>query len=154
MRPWRPCITPLQPLKTPNPRAAPAMPALTSLTLVQMQRLLRARRVSASELLQAHIERIERHDAPIHALVVRDFARARAQAQASDQRLAAGTAGSLEGIPVTIKEAINVQGLPTTVGNPANGDFVSAHDAPTVARLKAAGTVILGKTNVPPEMAD
>lgn len=130
------------------------MPALTSLTLVQMQRLLRTRRVSASELLQAHIERIEKHDAPIHALVVRDFARARAQARASDRRLAVGTARPLEGIPVTIKEAINVHGLATTVGNPAYGNFVSAHDAPTVARLKAAGAVILGKTNVPPEMAD
>lgn len=123
-------------------------------TLCETRDALRARRLSAAELLAAQIARIEQHDGALNAVVVRCFDRAAEQAAESDHRLAAGRSRALEGVPVTIKEAINVTGLPTTVGDPAYGDFVSAHDAPSVRRLREAGAVILGKTNVPPEMAD
>ncbi|MGA1733335.1 MAG: amidase family protein, partial [Burkholderiaceae bacterium] len=130
------------------------MHALTSLSLTQMHRALRDATVSAPDLLEAHIERIQSLDHSINAVVLRDFGRARVQAADSAKRLAQGTGRALEGIPITIKESINVTGLPTSVGNPDDRGFVSAHDAPTVARLRAAGAVILGKSNVPPEMAD
>jgi len=130
------------------------MHALTSLSLTQMHRALRDATVSAPDLLEAHIERIQSLDHSINAVVLRDFGRARIQAADSAKRLAQGTGRALEGIPITIKESINVTGLPTSVGNPDDRGFVSAHDAPTVARLRAAGAVILGKSNVPPEMAD
>lgn len=123
-------------------------------TLCELRDALRERRLSASELIEAQVARVQRHDGGLNAIVVPAFDSARAQAAQSDQRIAAGQARALEGVPVTIKEGINVIGMPTTVGDPAYRDFVSAHDAPTVRRLREAGAVILGKTNVPPEMAD
>lgn len=123
-------------------------------TLVEMRDALRAKVLSATELVRLHIERIERLDRPLNAVVVKNFEGALLAAAQSDQRLARGEAGLLEGVPVTIKEAINVSGLPTTVGDPAYQGFVSQHDAPSVRRLRAAGAIVIGKTNVPPEMAD
>jgi amidase len=126
----------------------------TFATLIVMRDALREKRVSASELVEQHIARIERRDGPLNAVVVRDFERARVAAHDADVRIAVGTARSLEGVPVTIKEALNVEGLVTSVGDAASRDYVSSFDAPTVARLKAAGAVVLGKTNLPVEMAD
>lgn len=123
-------------------------------TLTQQRDALRARALSATELVQLHIERIGRLDGPLNAVVVKHFDGALTAAAASDRRLARGEGGVLEGVPVTIKEAINVIGLPTTVGDPAYAGFVSQHDAPSVQRLRAAGAIVIGKTNVPPEMAD
>jgi len=126
----------------------------TFATLIEMRDALRDQRISAAQLVERHIARIERHDAALNAVVVRDFARARAAARQADARLAAGTARALEGVPATIKEALNVEGLVTSVGDAAARDYVSPFDAPAVARLKAAGAVVLGKTNLPVEMAD
>lgn len=123
-------------------------------TVVDMRQALRARQVSATELLQVHLERIARLDTPLNSLVVKAFERAADEAAESDRRLAAGEARPLEGVPITVKEAINVRGLPTTVGDPACSGFVSAHDARSVQRLRDAGAIVIGKTNVPPEMAD
>lgn len=123
-------------------------------TLVDLRDALRARRFSATELVRAQIDRIQRLDGTLNSVVVRPFEQALAAAAASDERLARGEGGALEGVPVTIKEAINVRGLPTTVGDPGYAGFVSQHDAPSVRRLRAAGAVVIGKTNVPPEMAD
>ena len=120
----------------------------------QLVAALDARSVSARELADTCIARIERLDGPVNAVVVRDFERARAAADASDRRRAEGSAGRLEGVPMTIKESFNVSGLPTTAGIVAAKGFVSAHDALVVARAKAAGAVILGKTNVPVMLAD
>lgn len=123
-------------------------------TLCELRDALGARQVSASELIESQIARVQRHDGDLNAIVVPAFETARVQAAESDRRIAAGQARALEGVPVTIKEGINVNAMPTTVGDPAYRGFVSAHDAPTVRRLREAGAVILGKTNVPPEMAD
>ena len=111
---------------------------------------LRAGRVTSSDLTDLYIRRIERHDARLNAVVVRDFERARQAAQAADQ----GGAGVLRGLPITLKESFNVRGLATTCGVPAWKGFVSKHDAPAWTRLRAAGAVLLGKTNVPPMLAD
>ena len=115
---------------------------------------LDVREVSARELAELYIERIERLDGPVNAVVVRDFERARTAADVSDRRRAGGSAGRLDGLPMTIKESFNVSGLPTTAGIVAAKGFISAHDALVVARARAAGAVVLGKTNVPVMLAD
>ena len=112
------------------------------------------RRVSAVELLDQAIARIESLDKSINAVVVRDFDRARRAAIAADQTLARGERRPLLGLPMTVKESYNVAGLPTTWGFPAYKDFRPAEDAVVVERLKAAGAVIIGKTNVPVALAD
>ena len=123
-------------------------------TATELLAALRAGRVTSSELTDLYIRRIERHDGRLNAVVVRDFERARQQARAADQAAARGESGALLGLPMTIKESFNVTGLPTTCGVPEWRDFVSQHDAPAVARTRAAGAVLLGKTNVPPMLAD
>jgi len=115
---------------------------------------LRARQVSAVELAQQAIDRIERHDAKINAVCVRDFARGLEAARAADAALARGDTAPLLGIPMTVKESFNVAGLPTTWGFPPQKDFVPGEDALAIERVKAAGGVILAKTNVPVALGD
>jgi amidase len=115
---------------------------------------LAARRVSALELADAAMARIEARDGPINAVVVRDFDRAREAAKAADAALARGERRPLLGLPMTVKESHNLAGLPTTWGFEHARGFVPQEDAVGVARLKAAGAVILGKTNVPVGLAD
>src|SRR5262245_31510237 len=112
---------------------------------------LRAGRVTPSELTEMYIGRIEKHDARLNAVVVRDFERALEQARAASDR---GGSGALRGLPITLKESFNVGGLRTTCGVPEWKNFVSQHDAPTWMRLREAGAVLLGKTNVPPMLQD
>jgi amidase len=119
-----------------------------------MAAALAAREVSSVELCETAIEHIERLDGPINAVVVRDFDRAREAAKGADAALARGERRALLGVPMTVKEAFNVAGLPTTWGLTAAKDWIAPADATGVARLKAAGAVILGKTNVPPRLAD
>jgi amidase len=115
---------------------------------------LAAKKVSAVELAQDVIGRIERHDGKINAICVRDFARGLEAARAADAALARGENKPLLGIPLTVKESYNVGGLPTTWGNPAQKDFIPPDDALSIARVKDAGGVILGKTNVPLGLGD
>src|SRR5215510_2235643 len=99
---------------------------------------LRARKVTSSELTDLYIRRIERHDGRLNVVVVRDFARARQRARAADEAAARGERAALLGLPITLKESINVAGLATTCGVPEWKGFVSAHDAPTAARCCSA----------------
>ncbi len=115
---------------------------------------LRTGKVSATELTELYIRRIERHDGRLNAVVVRDFDRARQQARAADQARARNESAPLLGLPITLKESINVTGLGTTCGVPDWKGYVSPHDGPIAARTRAAGAVLLGKTNVPPMLAD
>jgi amidase len=124
------------------------------MTAVEMAAALKAKKVSAVELAQHAIERIERHDDSINAICVRDFDRGLEAARAADAALARGESRPLLGIPLTLKESFNVAGLPTTWGNPAQKNFVPSEDALAVTRVKAAGGVILGKTNVPFNLGD
>ena len=117
-------------------------------------RALRTGGISAPELTDLYIHRIERHDGRLNAVVVRDFDRARQQARAADQARARGETKALLGLPITLKESINVTGLGTTCGVPEWKGYISQHDAPAAARTRAAGAVLLGKTNVPPMLAD
>ncbi len=110
--------------------------------------------LTAVEATEQAIQRIEDGDGDINAVVVRDFDRARAQAADADARLARGEHAPLLGLPMTVKESINIEGLPTTWGYAEHADFIADHDAVVATRLKQAGAVILGKTNVPPGLAD
>lgn len=136
-----------------------AQPGRTSNTMdylsaLQTAEALRARKFSSLELTDHLIARIERRDTEINAVVVRDFDRTRAAAKAADAALARGEQRALLGVPMTVKESFNVAGLPTTWGIPQAKDFKASEDALIVARAKAAGAVVLGKTNVPLALAD
>ncbi|MDT7685007.1 MAG: amidase [Pseudonocardiales bacterium] len=123
-------------------------------TAAELAEAMAAGQVSAVELAQDAIERIERYDGTINAVCVRDFDRALAAAREADAARARGDLRPLLGIPMTVKESFNVAGLPTTWGMPWFRDFTASEDALAVARVKAAGAVILGKTNVPLALGD
>jgi amidase len=123
-------------------------------TAGEIVQALAAGQVGALELTEAAIARIEARDQALNAVVVRDFDRAREAAKAADAALARGERGPLLGLPMTVKESNNVAGLPTTWGSPAFGNWTAETDAVAVQRLKAAGAIILGKTNVPPFLSD
>ncbi|WP_454624450.1 amidase [Bradyrhizobium cenepequi] len=123
-------------------------------TAVELSAALAGKQVSAVELTQDAIGRIERHDAKINAVCVRDFDRALAAARAADTALARGEQKPLLGIPMTVKESYNIAGLPTTWGIPEQKNFTPTEDALSIARVKDAGAVILGKTNVPLSLGD
>jgi amidase len=123
-------------------------------TAAELTAALDAGAVSAVELTAAAIDRIERLDGEINALCVRDFDRASAAAREADAARARGERRPLLGVPITVKESFNVAGLPTTWGVRAFKDFVATDDAVAVARLRAAGAVLLGKTNVPVGLGD
>ena len=123
-------------------------------TATELSEALAAEKVSAVELAQDAIARIERHDDKINAICVRDFECGLEAARAADTARARGETGPLLGIPLTVKESYNVAGLPTTWGFPPQKDFVPPEDALSISRVKAAGGVIIGKTNVPVGLAD
>jgi amidase len=110
--------------------------------------------VSAVELAEEAIARIERYDNSLNAVCVPDFERALEAARAADAARASGDDRPLLGVPMTVKESFHVAGLPTTWGIPEFKDFVPDADAVAVERVKAAGAVVLGKTNVPLALGD
>ncbi|MFI1071235.1 amidase [Streptomyces puniciscabiei] len=123
-------------------------------TAEELVAALRAGEVSSAELTDEAIACIERDDKAINAICVPDFDRARAAARGADQARARGEDRPLLGIPVTVKESYDIAGLPTTWGMPHHRDYIPAEDAVQVSRLRAAGAVVLGKTNVPLELRD
>jgi amidase len=120
----------------------------------ELARRLRDRTVSSAELVDAFIARIERLDGRVNAVIIRDFERARADARAADARLAKGDTSALLGVPLTVKESFDIEGHPTTWGIPDLKAHRAREDAAIVQRLRAAGAVILGKTNVATVLAD
>lgn len=104
--------------------------------------------VGAREVLDAHLGRIDAVNGPVNAVIARDDDAAHAQADAADAAVARGDLlGPLHGVPMTIKDVFDTTGLATTAG--ALADHVATSDAVAVARLRAAGAVVMGKTNVP-----
>lgn len=120
-------------------------------TATQIVRAIRSGKLSSLEATHLHLDRIARLNGPINALVIIDSDGALKAARAADRARARKGAklGPLHGVPITIKEAFDVAGLATTASHPPLKDNVAAVDASSVARLRAAGAVILGKTNVP-----
>src|SRR3954468_17460735 len=116
---------------------------------------IRDKQWSSRELLDLYLDRIDRLDGPVNAVVTLDADRARAAADAADASLARGDAlGPLHGLPVTIKDAIETEGIRSTGGAIELTDHVPTADAPAVARLKDAGAIVFGKTNLPRWSAD
>lgn len=111
----------------------------TDHSLVEIARLIRTRAVSPVEVVEAHLEQISRLNPALNAIVT----------IAPDvlERAKAATDGPLHGVPITIKDTIETAGLLTTSGSKVRAEYIPATDAPAVARLKAAGAIILGKTN-------
>lgn len=124
-------------------------------TATWLARAIRNGRVSSAEATSGHLERIARLNGPLNAVVVVDREGAMRAARAADRaRAAKKPLGPLHGVPITIKEAFDVAGLRTTSSHPPLKENVATADASVVARLRAAGAIILGKTNVPELCAD
>ena len=123
-------------------------------TAREMTSALLAKKVSSVELTQAAIAQIEKPDDKVNAMCVRDFSRALDAAHVADDAIAKRAYRPLIGIPMTVKESYNVAGLPTTWGYVPQKDFIAKEDAVSVTRVKTAGAVILGKTNVPVGLGD
>ena len=111
-------------------------------------------RTTAVAECEAAIARIEARNPALNAVVVKDYDRARADAIAADAAIAAGERRPLLGVPMTVKESYELAGQPQTWGFAEYRDNIIAHDGSTVRRLRAAGAIILGKTNVPVALAD
>ena len=126
----------------------------TYASAADLAQALREGKASAVELARDAIKRIESADAALNAMCVKTYETALAEAAEADARLARGERGALIGVPMTIKESFNLAGYPTTWGYPEARDYRPAEDALIVSRAKAAGAVILGKTNVPPALDD
>jgi amidase len=111
---------------------------------------IRAGELSSRDLLEVYLDRIDRLDGPVNSVITLDADRARVAAAAADEAtLLGGSVGPLHGLPVTIKDAIATEGIRSTGGAKELADYVPTEDAPAVARLKAAGAIVFGKTNLP-----
>jgi Asp-tRNA(Asn)/Glu-tRNA(Gln) amidotransferase A subunit family amidase len=122
-------------------------------SLMELAAMLRSAKLSPVELVETYLERIERLNPKLNALTNVDFERARSQAKAAkaavSSRKSKDSLGALHGLPVTIKSSFDVAGLPSECGSRLRKGFIAAADATLVVRLRAAGAIILGNTNVP-----
>ena len=117
--------------------------------------LIQSRTVGCRELLETYVERVETYDAELNAVVTLDLDAARDRADEADVTLGRGERwGPLHGLPMTIKDTFETAALRTTCGVPALSDHVPVRDAVAVARLRGAGAIVFGKTNVPAWAAD
>jgi amidase len=117
----------------------------------EQARRIQAREISVRDLVEAQLARIAAHNPRLNAIVTLDAAGALARAREADAALARGQSwGPLHGVPFTLKDCHSTAGMRTTVGSPQFKDYVPSEDGTVAARLKAAGGILLGKTNVPP----
>ena len=106
-------------------------------------------------LLRLYLARVDEYNGALNAIVVDVRDQALEDAAAADKALAEGKSlGPFHGVPMTFKESYNLTGTPTTWGNPAWKDNIAKEDAEAVKRLKEAGVIVFGKTNVPLSLAD
>lgn len=125
------------------------MSKLVFWTANQIAQAIRDRQVSAQEVLEAHLQQIATHNARVNAIVTSDEERARQQAKAADESIAKGEIwGALHGVPITAKDCYETAGLRSTCGYEKLFDYIPAQDATIIARMKAAGAILLGKTNM------
>jgi len=126
----------------------PAAPSdLCFLSAMEMARLIRTRKLSARELLEAHLKQIEQVNSKLNAIVTLVADRARESARLADEKR--GPLGPLHGLPIAHKDLVNTKGIRTTFGSPLFKDHVPTTDDIIVERIRSAGAVLLGKTNTP-----
>ena len=126
------------------------MSTLTRLSAAEMAQMIRAKTISPVELVEAHLDSIRRFNPQINAFVTVDGSRALSAARLAEEAVLRGEKlGSLHGVPVTIKSSIDVAGLRCETGSRLRAGNIPTTDAPLVARLKNAGAIVLGNTNVP-----
>ena len=119
-------------------------------TIAEIAAGIREKKFSPVELVEAHLERVEKLQPKLNAFVHLDVDGARKQARAAEAALIRGDAlGTLQGVPLTIKSCIDAAGWPAPAGSLLRKDYIAQEDAPLVARLRAAGAIILGNTNTP-----
>jgi Asp-tRNA(Asn)/Glu-tRNA(Gln) amidotransferase A subunit family amidase len=123
------------------------------LSLTEMAENICAKKISPVQLIDAHLSRIDELNPKLNAFVTVDGERARAQAKSAEAALGSASksnsGGPLHGVPISIKSSIDVAGLPCECGSVLRKGYIPSDDAPLVARLRAAGAIILGNTNVP-----
>ncbi len=124
------------------------------LSAKEMLAALDRREISSSELTEMHIERIERLNPPLNAIINTTFDRARAEAAEADAKRARGESGALLGLPFTIKESNAMAGLPQSAGIVALKGVLAPEDGPVGAKAVAAGATLLGQTNIPVAVGD
>ncbi|HXL97218.1 MAG TPA: Asp-tRNA(Asn)/Glu-tRNA(Gln) amidotransferase subunit GatA [Steroidobacteraceae bacterium] len=124
------------------------MSALHDKSVAELSAALRARQVSSVEVTQAFLERVTRHQADLNAFISITAEAALAEAAQADARLRSQDAGPLTGVPIAHKDIFCTRGEKTTCGSRMLANFVSPYDATVVERLRAAGVVMLGKTNM------
>ena len=111
---------------------------------------IREKQVSCKEVLEAHLRRIDEVNPRLNAVVQLALDRARAEAEQADRALAMGQSlGPLHGVPMTIKDSLDTEGVVSTGGTQGRAAFVPQADATVVARMRAAGAILMGKTNTP-----
>src|SRR5512134_140875 len=119
-------------------------------TATELARAIRKKQVSALEVLEAHLAQIAEYNAALNAIVTFNLEGARQRAQAADEALARDEIwGPLHGVPLTLKDVHSVAGMRTTAGFEPLSGYYPPQDGTIAARLKAAGAIIFGKTNVP-----
>ncbi|MFM1751391.1 MAG: hypothetical protein RL119_353 [Actinomycetota bacterium] len=125
--------------------------ALWTKTAAELATLIRRGDVTSRQVVQAHLDRIDEVNGHLNAIVHRLDETALIQADAADRALATGRKdlGSLHGVPFTVKENIDVAGTPTTSGVPLLAEAIAQRDAPVVERIRAAGGIPIGRTNLP-----
>lgn len=122
--------------------------ALMRMSAIELAGAIARGDVSAVEAVEASIERIEAVNPSINAVVVKRYDAARAAARAADERRAQGEPlGPLHGVPITVKECLDLEGTPSTFGLPSRKDILATADDPYVARMRQAGAIVVGKTN-------
>ena len=127
------------------------MSELAFLSATQLAAKIQSGEISSEELLRLYFERIDRYNGDLNAIVVQRRDEAVAAAKKADQEIAEGSdqLGALHGVPMTVKESYGVAGTPSTWGVPEMKDNVVESDALPIQRLRMAGAIIFGKTNVP-----
>src|SRR6185437_11563875 len=116
---------------------------------------LNAKDLSSAELVELYLSRITVHNPPLNAVVTVDAEGARRAAEQADAARSQGQRlGPLHGLPITVKDSYETAGMRTVCGRPDLADYVPTQDAEAVARLRRAGAIILGKTNMPTGNAD
>src|SRR6202035_5004845 len=137
-------------LAAQSPVLSAQSPDICFLTAVEMAEMIRRKKLSAREVMAAHLKQIERVNPKVNAIVTLVAEQAIENAVKADEAQARGAAlGSLHGLPVAHKDLVETAGIRTTFGSLIFKDNVPAHDAIIVERMKKAGAITVGKTNTP-----